>query len=114
MARFEPSGKSDGPAPETHLRGSGRHAHARRSSCTTGTTSRRADRHRRAGQLEGPVRNGQALGGRAVNRHGGDATLVHLQEIGITGNMHFLFSDLNNLQIADQASAFLARKGLDS
>jgi hypothetical protein len=39
---------------------------------------------------------------------------VHLQEIGITGNMHFLFSDLNNLQIADQASAFLARKGLDS
>ena len=50
----------------------------------------------------------------AANRHGGDASLVHLQEIGITGNMHFLFSDLNNLQIADQASAFLARKGLDS
>ena len=41
----------------------------------------------------------------AVNRHGGDATMVHLPEIGLTGNMHFLFSDLNNLQIADQMSA---------
>ena len=29
-----------------------------------GDTSRRADRHRRAGHLEGPVRNGQALGRR--------------------------------------------------
>jgi hypothetical protein len=27
---------------------------------------------------------------------------------------HFLFSDLNNLQIADQISAFLAQKGPDS
>jgi hypothetical protein len=40
--------------------------------------------------------------------------LVHLPEIGLTGNMHFLFSDLNNLQIADQISAFPAQKGLDS
>lgn len=24
-----------------------------------------------------------------INRHGGDATLVHLPEIGITGNTHF-------------------------
>jgi hypothetical protein len=48
----------------------------------------------------------------ALNRHGGDATLVHLPEIGITGNSHFLFSDLNNIQIADQISDFLAKKGL--
>ena len=40
--------------------------------------------------------------------------MVHLPEIGMTGNMHFAFSDLNNLQIADQMSAFLAQKGLDS
>ena len=40
--------------------------------------------------------------------------LVHLPEIGLTGNMHFLFSDRNNLQTADQMSAFLAQKGLDS
>jgi len=33
----------------------------------------------------------------AVNRHGGDATVVHLPQIGITGNTHFPFSDLNNI-----------------
>ena len=49
----------------------------------------------------------------AVNRHGGDATLVHLPEVGITGNTHFMFSDLNNVEIADQVSAFLTDKKLD-
>jgi pimeloyl-ACP methyl ester carboxylesterase len=49
----------------------------------------------------------------AVNRHGGDARLVHLPEIGIPGNTHFIMSDLNNLQIADQVSRFLAEKELD-
>jgi pimeloyl-ACP methyl ester carboxylesterase len=49
----------------------------------------------------------------AVNRHGGDARLVHLPEIGIRGNTHFLMSDLNNVAIADLVSAFLAEKKLD-
>jgi hypothetical protein len=49
----------------------------------------------------------------AVNRHGGDATVVHLPEIGIRGNTHFPFSDLNNVEIADQVSKFLTEKGLD-
>lgn len=49
----------------------------------------------------------------AVNRHGGDATLVHLPEIGIRGNTHFPFSDLNNVEVADQMSKFLASKRLD-
>ncbi len=49
----------------------------------------------------------------AINRHGGDATLVHLPEIGIRGNTHFPFSDLNNVQVADLMSDFLARKGVD-
>jgi hypothetical protein len=49
----------------------------------------------------------------AINRHGGDAALVLLPEIGIMGNTHFAFSDMNNIQIADQMSAFLAAKGLD-
>ncbi len=49
----------------------------------------------------------------AVNRHGGDVNVVHLPEIGIRGNTHFPFSDLNNLQIADLLSAFLAEKGLE-
>ena len=47
----------------------------------------------------------------AVNRHGGDVTLVHLPEIGIRGNTHFPFSDLNNVQIADLMSDFLNKKG---
>lgn len=48
-----------------------------------------------------------------INRHGGDAQLVHLPEIGIRGNTHFLMSDLNNVEIADQVSKFLAAKNLD-
>lgn len=49
----------------------------------------------------------------AVNRAGGNVTVVHLPDIGIRGNTHFPFSDLNNLQIADQMSAFLKKHGLD-
>lgn len=49
----------------------------------------------------------------AVNRHGGDVEIVHLPEIGIKGNTHFLFSDLNNLEIADLLENFLKKKGLD-
>lgn len=49
----------------------------------------------------------------AINRHGGDATLIHLPEKGITGGTHFLMSDLNNLQNADQISEWLAAKDLD-
>ena len=49
----------------------------------------------------------------AVNKHGGKVTLVRLPEIGIKGNTHFLMSDLNNVQIADLVSKYLAEKGLD-
>jgi hypothetical protein len=49
----------------------------------------------------------------AVNGRGGDVTVVHLPEIGIRGNTHFPFSDLNNLQIADLLSQFLEKKRLD-
>jgi len=49
----------------------------------------------------------------AVNRRGGDVTVVHLPEIGIRGNTHFPMSDTNNLQIADQLSKFLSKKKLD-
>jgi hypothetical protein len=38
---------------------------------------------------------------------------VHLPEIGIGGNTHFPFSDLSNVQIADQVSSVLAQKRLD-
>lgn len=49
----------------------------------------------------------------AVNRHGGDVTIVHLPDIGIHGNTHFPFSDLNNREIADLMSQWLREKGLD-
>ncbi len=49
----------------------------------------------------------------AVNRHGGDVTVVHLPEIGITGNTHFPFSDLNNLEIAGLMHDWLTEKDLD-
>lgn len=47
-----------------------------------------------------------------VNKYGGDVTVVHLPEIGIHGNTHFPFSDLNNLEIADLLEDFLTKKGL--
>lgn len=48
-----------------------------------------------------------------LNRHGGDARVVHLPEVGIHGNTHFPFADLNNHQIADLLSRFLQEKALD-
>jgi hypothetical protein len=49
----------------------------------------------------------------SVNAHGGDAQLLHLPEIGVYGNTHFPFSDLNNLKIADLLSEYLTKKKLD-
>lgn len=48
-----------------------------------------------------------------VNKYGGDVTVVHLPEIGIKGNTHFPFSDLNNVEIADLMSEWLKSKELD-
>ncbi len=48
-----------------------------------------------------------------VNQHGGDVTVIHLPEIGIKGNTHFPFSDLNNIEIADLIFKWLKEKGLD-
>jgi hypothetical protein len=49
----------------------------------------------------------------AVNRQGGDGTVVRLPEAGIRGNTRFPFSDLNHLEIANLLSNFLEKKGLD-
>ncbi|MFT4019380.1 MAG: alpha/beta fold hydrolase [Agriterribacter sp.] len=48
-----------------------------------------------------------------VNKYGGDATVVHLPEVGINGNTHFPFSDLNNIEVADLMAEWLKEKGLD-
>lgn len=48
-----------------------------------------------------------------INRHGGDATVVHLPDEGIKGNSHFLFAEKNNVQLADFLSDWLKEKSLD-
>lgn len=48
-----------------------------------------------------------------VNQYGGDVTVVQLPKVGIKGNTHFAFSDLNNIEIADHLSAWLKEKKLD-
>ena len=53
------------------------------------------------------------LWGEAVNRHGGDAKLIHLPDLGIDGNTHSLFADLNNEQLADIQEEWMHEKKLD-
>jgi hypothetical protein len=48
-----------------------------------------------------------------LKAHGGDAEVLVLPEIGVFGNTHFAFSDLNNVKIADLLSQYLHTKGLD-
>jgi pimeloyl-ACP methyl ester carboxylesterase len=48
-----------------------------------------------------------------VNARGGQASLLHLPEIGVLGNTHFPFSDLNNVQIANLFSGYLSKAELD-
>jgi pimeloyl-ACP methyl ester carboxylesterase len=47
------------------------------------------------------------------NRKGGKVSILHLPDAGLRGNSHFMFSDLNNVEVADQLSKFLAQHGLD-
>lgn len=48
----------------------------------------------------------------AINKRGGDARVLHLPKIGIKGNTHAMFADLNNLEIADIVERYLAEKQL--
>jgi hypothetical protein len=43
----------------------------------------------------------------------GAAEILHLPDVGLRGNSHFMFSDLNNIAVADQLGRFLEKKGLD-
>jgi hypothetical protein len=50
----------------------------------------------------------------ALNKKGeGSASVLHLPDVGLFGNSHFMFSDLNNVAVADQLSLFLSAKKLD-
>lgn len=48
-----------------------------------------------------------------INSHGGDATVIHLPDVGLHGNTHFPFSDLNNVQAAEHVAKWLHDKRLD-
>jgi len=48
-----------------------------------------------------------------VNKHGGKAEVLMLPSVGLTGNTHIPFADLNNVEVADQLSAFLKKHNLD-
>src|SRR6185436_9614124 len=43
----------------------------------------------------------------ALNAKGGKASVLALPDAGLYGNSHFMFSDLNNVQVADQMAKFL-------
>lgn len=49
----------------------------------------------------------------ALNSKGGNASVLLLPDAGLYGNSHFMFSDLNNVEVAEQMSIFLRAKGLD-
>jgi len=44
-----------------------------------------------------------------VKGAGGDATMLHLPELGIFGNSHIFMQDKNNLQVADLILAWIDR-----
>ena len=48
-----------------------------------------------------------------VNRHGGDAQVIELPDLGIKGNTHFLFAEKNNEQVAQVLKDWLEYKNLD-
>ena len=48
-----------------------------------------------------------------VNAHGGHAEILMLPDVGIRGNTHIAFADLNNVAVADQLSLFLKKNKLD-
>ena len=48
-----------------------------------------------------------------VNAHGGHAEMLMLPSVGLKGNTHIAFADLNNVQVAAQLSAFLKKNKLD-
>jgi hypothetical protein len=49
----------------------------------------------------------------AVNKLGGHVTLLELTQIGIRGNTHFAFTDLNNSKVADLIASYMHSQKLD-
>ena len=58
------------------------------------------------------IRDGAIAFAEQYNADGADATVIDLPKIGITGNSHFLFQELNNKEIADHVEVWLTDHGL--
>jgi len=56
--------------------------------------------------------NGALAFAAQYNADGGDCTVVDLPKIGITGNSHFMFQELNNKEIADHIYQWLESRAL--
>ena len=48
-----------------------------------------------------------------LNANGGQAEILQLPSVGLRGNTHIAFADLNNVAVADQLSLFLKKHRLD-
>jgi len=49
----------------------------------------------------------------AINKMGGHVTLLELTQLGIKGNTHFAFTDLNNDKVADLIGGYMHNQKLD-
>ena len=59
------------------------------------------------------VRDGALGFAESYNAAGGDCTVINLPDLGVTGNSHFMFQELNNDLLADYIAAWLESRGLD-
>jgi hypothetical protein len=48
-----------------------------------------------------------------VNSRGGNVEILFLPDAGLSGNMHFPSSDLNNIKVADLLQEYLRKNGLE-
>lgn len=60
------------------------------------------------------VRDNVLLFASAYNNDGGDATVIDLPKIGIYGNSHFMFQELNNEEIAEHIEEWLLEHNLST
>lgn len=82
-----------------------------RSPCTSATTSPASPPRLWRGTSGGVSSPWPTSSRDAVDRRGGDATVVHLPEVGITGNEHVMFQDTNTAQIAAHLARWMRSKG---
>ena len=60
------------------------------------------------------VRDGAVQFAEAYNKDGGDAAVLDLPKIGIHGNSHFMFQEMNNGEIAEHVERWLSSHGLNT